>query len=187
MTAAKPTGPTAPRKRLATIWLDGCSGCHMSLLDLDEALVDVAAIADVVYGPLVDAKEFPENVDVTLVEGGVSSEEDVEKIELVRGRTKLLAGLGDCAVTANVSGLRNQFPVERIIERVYHENADVGGEGPTSGVPRLEVWSKPIHAYVPVDLWIPGCPPDASTIGFALTELLHGRVPDLSAHTRFGA
>ena len=181
---ASTSGPK--RKRLATIWLDGCSGCHMSLLDLDEKLIELAAIADVVHGPLVDAKEFPEDVDVTLVEGGVSSEEDVEKIKIVRARTKLLAGLGDCAVTANVSGLRNQFPVENVIDRVYHENSD-DGEAPTSGVPRLEVWSKPIHAYVPVDLWIPGCPPDASTIGFAIEELLQGRVPDLREHTRFGA
>lgn len=175
------------RKRLATIWLDGCSGCHMSLLDLDEVLVDVAKVADVVYGPLVDVKEFPTDVDVTLVEGGVSSDEDVEKIKTVRARTKLLAGLGDCAVTANVSGLRNQFPVEGIFERVYDDNADAERPAPTSGIPRLEVWSKPIHAYVDVDLWIPGCPPAASTIGHAVMELLEGRVPDLREHTRFGA
>ena len=174
------------KKRLATIWLDGCSGCHMSLLDLDELLVDVAALADVVHGPLVDTKEFPEDVDVTLVEGGVSTDEDIEKIKLVRSRTKILAGLGDCAVTANVSGLRNQFPVEQIYERVYDENAD-SKASPTSGVPRLEVWSKPIHAYVPVDLWIPGCPPSAQTIAHAVMELLQDRIPDLSEHTRFGA
>ncbi|HKK72654.1 MAG TPA: NADP oxidoreductase [Candidatus Krumholzibacteria bacterium] len=177
---------TDGRKRLATIWLDGCSGCHMSFLDMDEALVDVAAMADVVYGPLVDTKEFPADVDVTLVEGGVSSEEDLEKIKTVRSRTKVLAALGDCAVTANVSGLRNQFPVDRVIERAYHENAD-DGEGPQTDVPRLEVWSKPLHAHVTVDLWIPGCPPSAQTIQFAVTELLQDRIPDLSEHTRFGA
>lgn len=186
MNAAKSTKAENRRKRLATIWLDGCSGCHMSLLDLDEVLVDLAEVADVVYGPLVDVKEFPTDVDVTLVEGGVSSDEDVEKIKLVRSRTKLLAGLGDCAVTANVSGLRNQFPVENIIERVYGETADTR-RPPERGVPRLEVWSKPIHAYVKVDLWIPGCPPAASTIGHAVMELLQGRIPDLSEHTRFGA
>jgi len=181
------TEPTNERKRLATVWLDGCSGCHMSLLDLDESLIAVAKVADVVYGPLVDAKEFPENVDVTLVEGGVSSDEDVKKIQTVRRRTKLLAGLGDCAVTANVSGLRNQFPVDGIFERVYGENADATKQEPVQGVPRLEVWSKPIHAYVDVDLWIPGCPPSASTIAHAVMELLQGRIPDLSEHTRFGA
>ena len=69
------------KKRIATVWLDGCSGCHMSFLDMDERLLAIAGAADLVYSPLVDAKEFPENVDVTLVEGAVSSEEDLEKIK----------------------------------------------------------------------------------------------------------
>jgi len=93
--------------RLATVWLDGCSGCHMSLLDLDESILAVAEKADLVYGPLVDAPEFPENVDVTLVEGAVSSQEDWKKIQLIRGRTRILVSLGDCAVTSNVPSMRN--------------------------------------------------------------------------------
>ena len=52
--------------KLATIWLDGCSGCHMSLLDLDGAIIPIVRKVDIVYGPLVDAQEFPEDVDVTL-------------------------------------------------------------------------------------------------------------------------
>ena len=54
----------AKKIRLATVWLGGCSGCHMSLLDLDEALIDLLACADLVYGPLVDAKEYPDDVDI---------------------------------------------------------------------------------------------------------------------------
>jgi len=69
---------------LATVWLDGCSGCHMSFLDMDERLLDIAARADLVYSPLVDVKTFPESVDITLVEGAVSSEDDLAKIQLVR-------------------------------------------------------------------------------------------------------
>jgi NAD-reducing hydrogenase small subunit len=74
----------------------------MSLLDTDERLVALAEHVTVVWGPLVDAKEFPENVDVTLVEGAISSEEDLHRIRLVRARTKILVSLGDCAVTGNV-------------------------------------------------------------------------------------
>ena len=92
------------KKRLATVWLDGCSGCHMSFLDMDERLIAIFQMADLVYSPLVDAKIFPENVDITLVEGAVSSEEDLHKIQTVRARTKTLVSLGDCAVTANVPG-----------------------------------------------------------------------------------
>ncbi|HZV26344.1 MAG TPA: F420-nonreducing hydrogenase, partial [Acidothermaceae bacterium] len=87
------------RPTLATIWLDGCSGCHMSFLDMDERLLEVAARADLVYSPLVDTKVYPESVDIVLVEGAVSTDEDMERVRLVRSRTKILVALGDCAVT----------------------------------------------------------------------------------------
>src|SRR5579863_6093509 len=107
--AATNAGPrpsaSAPKTRLATVWLDGCSGCHMSLLDTDERLIALAQRVNVVWGPLVDAKEFPENVDVTLVEGAISSEEDLHRIQLIRARTKVLISLGDCAVTGNVPAM----------------------------------------------------------------------------------
>ncbi len=72
------------KARLATMWLDGCSGCHMSLLDIDEAIVAVAQQADIVYGPLVDAQEIPPDIDVAIVEGAVSSEDDLEKLRKMR-------------------------------------------------------------------------------------------------------
>jgi NAD-reducing hydrogenase small subunit len=110
--------------RLATIWLDGCSGCHMSLLDLDEGILALAKQADLVYSPLVDATEFPEGVDVTLVEGAVSSQEDAARLRTVRARSRVVAALGDCAVTGNVPSMRNSIPVARILQRIYVEGAD---------------------------------------------------------------
>ncbi len=80
---------------MATVWLDGCSGCHMSFLDIDERILALAEKVQLVYSPLVDNKEFPEMVDVTLVEGAVASEEDKHKIERIRKRTKLLHGKTD--------------------------------------------------------------------------------------------
>ena len=100
------------KPRLATVWLDGCSGCHMSFLDMDERLLEIAERADIVYSPLVDTKEYPADVDVCLVEGAVSSEDDLHKIRLVRERTKTLVSFGDCAVTANVPGMRNPIGVQ---------------------------------------------------------------------------
>src|SRR4030042_6394815 len=93
--------------RVATIWLSGCSGCHMSFLDQDEALIDLAQQIQLVYSPIVDVKVFPEDVDVTLVEGAVANEDQEELLKFARERTKVLISLGDCAVTANVTGLRN--------------------------------------------------------------------------------
>jgi len=174
------------KPKLATLWLDGCSGCHMSLLDVDEALITIASKADLVYGPLVDAQEFPPGVDVTIVEGGVSSDEDLEKIKLVRERSRFLVALGDCATTSNISAMRNLFSVKSILDRVYVEGADVGKEIPTQGVPSLLRHALPLHDVVKIDLHVPGCPPSAPTILFVVTELLEGRVPDLRTKLHFG-
>ena len=79
----------------------------------------------IVYGPLVDAQEFPEGVDVTLVEGAVSNQDDLKLIQKIRQRTKLLVALGDCAVTSNVPSMRNCIPVKKLLDRGYIEGADV--------------------------------------------------------------
>ena len=174
------------KARLATLWLDGCSGCHMSLLDIDEAIIAVASQADIVYGPLVDAQEFPLDVDVAIVEGAVSSQDDLEKIHKVRANSRFLIALGDCAVTGNVPAMRNTLPVKTLLERVYIEGADVNKSLPGEGAPTLLKRALPLHDVVKVDLHVPGCPPPARAILFVLKELLEGRVPDLKSSARFG-
>jgi len=174
------------KTRLATVWMDGCSGCHMSLLDMDERILQIAPLIELVYSPLVDAKEFPENVDVVLIEGAVSSEEDLEKIQKVRSRSKFLVALGDCAVTSNVPGMRNQFTVEEVENRAYIENAGLNQHIPKEVIPALLQRSRPVHEFVKVDLFVPGCPPPADTIFYVLSELLAGRMPDVTDKTRFG-
>jgi NAD-reducing hydrogenase small subunit len=173
--------------KVATVWLDGCSGCHMSFLDIDERLLDLAPLIDLVYSPLVDNKEFPPDVDVTLVEGAVSSVEDEHKIKLIRERTKLLVSLGDCAVTANVPSMRNPFGAEAILTRVYLEPDLTNAQVPNYVVPPLLEKVRPVHSVVKVDIFVPGCPPHRETIFYVVSELLAGRTPDLSSRTRFGA
>jgi NAD-reducing hydrogenase small subunit len=175
------------RPTLATVWLDGCSGCHMSFLDMDERLIELADRVDLLYSPLVDVKEFPEQVDITLVEGAVSSEEDLHKILKVRAHTRTLVSLGDCAVTANVPSMRNTFTVESILQRAYVETAEHNPGPPPDNVPRLLPKSRPVHEFVVVDVFVPGCPPSADTIYHVLTRMLEGQDPEISAYTRFGA
>jgi NAD-reducing hydrogenase small subunit len=174
------------KARIATLWLDGCAGCHMSLLDIDEALAVVAEKADIVYGPLVDAQEFPDEVDVAIVEGAISSEDDLKKIRKVREHSRLVVALGDCATTSNVPAMRNPIPVKQVLERVYVEGVDANPCIPSIGVPSLLKHAVPLHDVIKVDLHVPGCPPSAASIQFVVTELLAGRVPDLRAKVRFG-
>ena len=175
------------RKRLATVWLDGCSGCHMSFLDIDERLLDLVGQCDLVYSPLVDRKDFPDEVDVALVEGSVSSEHDLEKIRMIREHTHVLVSLGDCAVTGNVPSLRNSIGAESVLKRAYLDPDLLNPQLPGDDVPKLLPIVRPVHSVVHVDVFVPGCPPSADTIYYVLSELIEGRQPDLSRRTRFGA
>ena len=179
--------PTQNKITVATTWLDGCSGCHMSFLDMDERLVDLAALIDVVYSPFVDAKTLPEQVDLGILEGSISNEEDLHKAKEFRARCKLLISLGDCAVSGNVPAMRNPFKLDDVYDRAYKENVDQHPQRPSVGVPALLKTVRPIHGVVPVDIFIPGCPPRADAIHYVLSELIAGRTPDPNTVTRFGA
>jgi NAD-reducing hydrogenase small subunit len=174
------------KARIGTCWLDGCSGCHMSLLDIDEAVVAVLEKADIVFGPLVDAQEWPEDVDVAVIEGAVSSQDDLELAQTARARSKFVIALGDCAVTGNVPSMRNGIPPAKLLERVYVEGATERPGVPTDGVPALLKQAGPLHSAIKVDLHVPGCPPKPEAILFVLGELLEGREPDLGTKLRFG-
>lgn len=178
------------RLRLATVWLGGCSGCHMSFLDLDEWLIELAGFADIVFTPVADIKEYPENVDAVLVEGAVANEDNLEFLLRVRERTKWVISFGDCAVTGNVTALRNPMgSALPILQRSYLELADRNAMLPEDpGVlPRLLDRVEPLHGVVPVDAYIPGCPPPADRIRTALEALREGRLPQLDGRDiKFG-
>jgi NAD-reducing hydrogenase small subunit len=173
--------------KLATVWLDGCSGCHMSFLDLDERLLELAKVVDVVYSPIVDTKEFPDEVDIALIEGAVASAEDEKKIKKIRDHSKTLIAMGDCAITGNVPAMRNPIGPQAILDRAYIENASAQQQIPCNVVPKLLKVVRPIHDFVKVDVFLPGCPPSADTFHAALTALVTGRPLDVSALTHFGA
>ena len=174
------------KPRIATVWLDGCSGCHMSLLDLDERLLDIFERADLVYSPLVDFKEFPEDVDVCLVEGAVSSEEDLHKIQhgprADEDAHRLRRLRRDLQRPGHAQPDRGR---SRCWTAPTVENVTLNPQLPTEIVPKLLPTAQPVHRVVTVDVFLPGCPPHADLIYTMLDDLLAGRVPDV-AGARFG-
>ena len=180
------------RLRLATAWLGGCSGCHMSFLDLDEFLIELAPQIELVYSPLIDVKEYPENVDLCLVEGAICNEDNLEMIRKIRSRTKALVSFGDCAVTANVPAIRNQLGLrndESVLQRAYVEGAQAFAGLPKEQgiVPALLERVMPLHEAVHVDYFVPGCPPSVDRIKAVMTEVLAGSEPKLrGAFLKFG-
>jgi len=175
----------SPKVRLATMWFSGCAGCHMSFLDLDERLLDLAELAEVVYSPIVDPKEIPEGIDVALIEGAVNTTEQLHLLQEMRKKARILVAFGDCAVTGNVPSMRNPIPLEEVIREVYGDDDPPGlkdGE-----VPALLPKALPLQAYVKVDYYIPGCPPDANRIWKFLTTLIKEGRPRLEGEEiRFG-
>jgi len=178
------------RLRIATVWLGGCSGCHMSFVDLDEWLIDLAAAVTVVYSPIMDIKEYPENVDVVLVEGAIANEDHVELMHRVRKNTKIVVAFGDCAVTGNVTAMRNPLGnPENVLQRAYRDAVDFAPGIPREPgiVPTLTPRVTPVHELVPVDLYLPGCPPPAARIKSLLEQVLAGRPVALAgADIKFG-
>ena len=178
--------------RLATIWFGGCSGCHMSFLDLDEFLLDLVGKVDIVYSPVIDIKEYPEHVDLCLVEGAICNEDNLELLHKVRGRTKVLVSFGDCAVTANVPAMRNELGLgnaESVLQRAYIDSVQHNPKIPSQDgiVPALLERVMPVHEVVPVEYCLPGCPPDAARIKALITQLLDGETPRLeAAQLKFG-
>jgi NAD-reducing hydrogenase small subunit len=159
----------------------------MSFLDQDEALMELANQIQLVYSPIVDTKVFPENVDVTLIEGAVANEDQEELLKFARERTKVLISLGDCAVTGNVTALRNAWAdsAEEVLKRAYVETADVQPQIPTE-VPTLLPKVHPLHEIVKVDFYIPGCPPPAGLINYVISQLLRGLPVSMEGKSKYG-
>ena len=170
------------KPKISSDWLAGCAGCHMSLLDIDERIIQIAELADIRSTPITDLKEPDEGgVDVGILEGGVNNTANEEVAHRMRSRCKLLVALGDCAVFGGVPAMRNFFTLEESLRRAYVETESTDSEGKIPTDPELchPTRVRSLNEVVPVDIFVPGCPPDPDVIFYVLSELAQGRRPVL--------
>ena len=169
-----------PRLKIATCSLAGCFGCHMSLLDLDERLFELADRVELDRSPLTDIKELGE-CDLGLIEGGVCNAENVHVLMEFRARCKVLVAIGACALNGGVPAMRNQFELKDCLEESYVRGVGVvNPQIPNDPeIPLLLDQVHPVHEVVKIDYFLPGCPPSADAIWKALTDIFAEQAPAL--------
>lgn len=170
------------KPKISSDWMAGCAGCHMSLLDMDERLLLVAELADLRSTPITDLKHpDASGVDVGMLEGGINNSSNEEVALRMRERAKILVALGDCAVFGGVPALRNLCGIQEALQRAYVDTESTDENGRIPDDPELAQMTKvrALHEVVPVDVSVPGCPPDADVIFYVLSELAQGRKPVL--------
>ncbi len=168
------------KPKISSDWMAGCAGCHMSLLDIDERIVQIAQAVDIRSTPITDLKEpDASGVDVGILEGGINNTANEEVAHKMRKRCKILVALGDCAVFGGVPAMRNFFDIQEALRRAYIETESTDAEGKIPDDPELAVMTRvrSINEVVPVDVFVPGCPPDPDVIYYMLSELAAGRKP----------
>lgn len=171
------------KPKVASDWLAGCSGCHMSFLDIDERLLDLIELVDLRATPITDLKHpDKDGVDVGILEGGINNSANLAVAKMMRERCKILVALGDCAVFGGVPAMRNFFDLNETLRYVYTQTASMDKDAIVPMDPELAVPQRvqALSEVVKVDVFVPGCPPSADTIFYVLSELAQGRLPNLT-------
>ncbi|MCF4113092.1 MULTISPECIES: NADP oxidoreductase [Dethiosulfovibrio] len=167
------------KPKVATVWLEACAGCHMSFLDIDERIVDLLDKVELTSCPITDIKEIPK-VTVGVISGALGNDEEVHIAREMREKCDILIAWGDCAVMGGINSMRNFMKPEEALEVGYKDTlSTVNPDGviPGEDLPKLLPMAIPIDDEVKVDVYIPGCPPDADTILYVFQEILEGRIP----------
>lgn len=164
------------KPKVSTASLAGCFGCHMSILDIDDRILQLIELVDFDKSPIDDKKKFDCIVDIGLIEGGCCNEENVHVLQDFRKHCKILISVGDCATMGGIPAMRNTIPLQECLDEAYKDGPSV--YNPTGTIPNDPdlplLLSKvyPCHQVVKMDYHLPGCPPSADTIWAALTALL---------------
>lgn len=164
---------------LATASLAGCFGCHMSLLDIDERILDLIELVEFHKSPVDDIKTFTKQCDIGLIEGGCCNSENVYVLKEFRKHCNILVSLGECAIMGGLPALRNGIPIQECIEEAYLNGPTVKNNlhrilPNSSEIPMLLDKVYPCHEIVKIDYYLPGCPPRADLIWQAMVALITG-------------
>ena len=171
------------KPKVATTSLAGCFGCHMSLLDIDDKILQLVDLVDFDKSPIDDIKNFTGRCAVGLIEGGCCNEENVHVLQDFRKHCDILISVGDCAIMGGIPAMRNNIPLEECLDKAYKSGPTV--YNPTGKIPNDPeiplILDKvyPCNEIVKIDFHLPGCPPPADTLWQALVALLTDKPLDL--------
>jgi len=171
------------KPKIATTSLAGCFGCHMSILDIDERILQLIDLVDFDRSPIDDIKHITGRVAIGLIEGGCCNEENVHVLQEFREHCDVLISLGECAICGGIPAMRNTIPLKECLDEAYLHGPTVHNQAGTipndPEIPLLLNKVYPCHEVVKIDYHLPGCPPPADTIWQALVALLNNRPMDL--------
>ncbi len=168
---------SSEKPRIATISLAGCFGCHMSLLDIDEALLGIIELVEFDRTPINDYKHFTQKCAIGLVEGGCCNASNVEELKEFRKMCEVLISVGQCALMGGIPSMRNSISLESCFAEAYLDGPSV--YNPTKIIPQDKTLPPlldkvyPCHEVVKIDYFMPGCPPDAELFKTILLALLN--------------
>lgn len=166
------------KKRVATVSLAGCFGCHMSMLDIDTDILGVAELVAFDKSPLTDIKNFSGRCQLGLIEGGCCNDHDVEVLHAFRRMCDMLVVVGECAVWGGVPAMRNTIPLRECLEEAYLNSVTSEADEKTipyhDDLPKLLDRVYSCSEIVKVDYFIPGCPPAPEHIWKAVKSILFG-------------
>jgi NAD-reducing hydrogenase small subunit len=164
------------KPKIATTSLAGCFGCHMSILDIDDRILELIELVDFDKSPVNDLKDFTGRCAVGLVEGGCCNEENVRVLREFRKHCDVLVAVGECAICGGIPAMRNPIPLKECLDEAYRNGPTVhnpSGRRPNDPeLPALLNRVYPCQEVVKIDGFIQGCPPPADAIWAALTALL---------------
>jgi F420-non-reducing hydrogenase small subunit len=182
--------------KLAIYWGAGCGGCEVSFLDINEKILDVAAVADIVFFPLgmdfkySDVRDYPDGwIDVCLFNGSIRNSEAEEMAHLLRKKSKIMVAYGSCAQMGGIPGLGNLANKNKIFEIAYKKTASTNNPTDTFPLPRCEVNEgeldlpefydtvKALDQVIDVEYYLPGCPPTVKWINTAIDAIVSGNLP----------